>query len=188
MKKLSINTKATFVFLALYIILFSFVFILNLTFSLQSLLLSFGGLAAIWIIGHRLEPKYYIGAQCFLFVAEGIGAGLQFYAIISIYDVIMHLCSGILLAFLGEYTLTLFNKGNPPKLPSLIHYVYCFIFAAACAGFWEIWEFSGDKLFGFNSQLGSLDDTMTDIIAGSLGAIIGVLILIILNQRKRNKE
>lgn len=163
-------------------ILFAAVFIFSLVFSLQALVLSFGGLLAVWVIGHKLESKYYVGAQCFLFAAEGLGAGLQFYANISCYDLIMHLCSGILLAFLGEYTLTLFNKGTPPSISLLSQYVYCFTFSAACAGLWEIWEFSGDKILGFNSQLGSLDDTMTDIIAGTIGAVIGVFILLLIRK------
>ena len=185
MKKFSLNTKATFIFALMYMILFSAVFLFKLTFSLQALILSFGGLIAIWLAGHRLEPKYYLGAQIFLFFAEGLGAGLQFYALISFYDVIMHLCSGILLSFLGEYSLKILNKGKNTSLPKTIHHTYCLLFSVACAGLWEIWEFSGDKIFGLDSQLGSLDDTMTDIISGTTGSVIGVIILIAIKKISR---
>ena len=46
------------------------------------------------------------------------------------------------------------------------------MFSIASAGVWEMWEFSTDQLFGFASQNNSLNDTMWDIICGSIMGII----------------
>ena len=51
---------------------------------------------------------------------------------------------------------------------------------------WEIWEFSGDMLFGLSSQGGSLIDTMTDIIAGSCGAVVGTTLLGLILRKKKS--
>ena len=61
--------------------------------------------------------------------------------------------------------------------------------AFSAAGLWEIWEFAGDKLLGTTSQNASLDDTMYDIILGSVSAIIKVFVLdsIFKNIKKTGK-
>ena len=46
--------------------------------------------------------------------------------------------------------------------------VFSLLFAIACAGVWEIWEFSTDQIFGFTAQNNSLHDTMWDIICGTV--------------------
>lgn len=47
-----------------------------------------------------------------------------------------------------------------------------FLFSVACAGIWELWEFATDSIFGLTAQNGSLNDTMWDIICGTIGGMI----------------
>lgn len=61
---------------------------------------------------------------------------------------------------------------------TLFPFCFCLLCAFSAAGLWEVWEFLGDTFFGFNGQVGSLYDTMTDIIAGSLGGIFSAVFLI----------
>lgn len=61
------------------------------------------------------------------------------------------------------------------------------IFAIALAGTWEIWEFTTDRLFGLNSQLNSLIDTMTDIICGTVGGLISAIPIYLFAKGKHNK-
>ena len=65
--------------------------------------------------------------------------------------------------------------------------VFSIIFAIASAAVWEIWEFSTDKLFGFTSQNNSLDDTMWDIICGSLMGVIANIPLYLYIKGKKIK-
>ena len=54
------------------------------------------------------------------------------------------------------------------------------------AGVWEIIEFLGDCILGTNAQLGSLRDTMEDIICGTIGG--GLFSLYVGWQLKRAKQ
>ena len=60
------------------------------------------------------------------------------------------------------------------------------MFAIACAGAWEIWEFTTDSLFGLTAQNG-LEDTMYDIICGTVGAIIVTVPIYRYSKGSKNK-
>lgn len=149
----------------------------------SSVILCIGALIAYFIFLRRFEPMYYIGILVFTFFAQYLGACLHFYSIIPIYDLLLHSASGVLLVLLAHYLLTMFFAKNM-VLPHRIVLLCCFLFSAAAAGIWEIWEFSGDMLLGLSSQGGSLTDTMTDIIAGNCGAIAGTILLGLLLRKK----
>ncbi len=153
--------------------------------SVSSSILCIGALVAYFIFLRRFDPIYYLGILIFTFFAQYLGACLHFYNIIPIYDLILHSASGILLVLLAHYLLTaFFIKGV--DIPLRLTLLCCFLFSVAAAGVWEIWEFSGDMLFGLSSQGGSLIDTMTDIIAGSCGAIVGTTLLGLILRKKKS--
>lgn len=62
----------------------------------------------------------------------------------------------------------------------------CLLGSSGIAALWEIWEFLGDTFLQFNAQMGSLTDTMTDILAALCGA--GIFFLIAAYKEKRSKE
>ncbi|WP_188175210.1 hypothetical protein [Paenibacillus sedimenti] len=96
----------------------------------------------------------------------------EFYSIIPYLDKIEHVFSGVILCFVGLLFFRQINKHvEILHLQSKIAVWFSFFFAVAMAGFWEIHEFTTDWLFGLTSQMGSLLDTMWDIICGTAGAI-----------------
>ena len=110
------------------------------------------------------------------------------YHIISFYDLLLHFSSGILLVLVGDLLLTwLINRYQLSQLPTTFVVCFTLFFAIAAAGLWEVYEFCGDTFFHLQAQGGSLTDTMTDIIAGTIGAVFGVAVLV-LSLRKRQER
>jgi len=97
----------------------------------------------------------------------------NFYSIISWWDLFLHLLSGVILGLLALTLLKpLIGKDNFKILSPLFVAIFIFLFTVATAALWEFWEFAGDQLFGFDSQLFSLVDTMTDMLIGSFSGLI----------------
>lgn len=102
-----------------------------------------------------------------------LGNVFDFYIIIPMYDKILHLLSGLIIGIIGYILfLHLSNGKNDGEFKIYTPILFSIIFSIATAGVWEIWEFSTDQLFGFASQNNSLNDTMWDIICGSIMGII----------------
>jgi hypothetical protein len=111
--------------------------------------------------------------QFFIFLALFLGRMYNLYSILPWWDLLLHFASGALLGFLALAILKpLIGENNLKILPPLFVGIYILIFTIAGAALWEFWEFAGDQLLGFDSQLNSLIDTMTDMIAGSLSGIL----------------
>lgn len=111
--------------------------------------------------------------QFFIFLALFLGRMYNLYSIRPWWDLLLHFASGALLGFLALAILKpLIGENSLKILPPLFVGIYILIFTIAGAALWEFWEFAGDQLLGFDSQLNSLIDTMTDMIAGSLSGIL----------------
>lgn len=117
----------------------------------------------------RRSKVGYVIALAFVFFSMYLANVMGFYSIPN-YDKILHLISGVLLAFYGLilYIFLCGNKENETMRP-IGMVVFSLIFAIACAGTWEMWEFTTDHLFGLSAQNNSLQDTMWDIICGTIG-------------------
>lgn len=110
----------------------------------------------------------------FIFVTMFLANEFGYYGVIPYLDKMEHLFSGVILCFVGLLIYSKASdhqKGNGPPSSHVAVWL-CLFFSIAMAGVWEIYEFATDHLFGLNSQNGSLLDTMTDIICGTLGAIL----------------
>ena len=183
-KEKPVNLIATAVLFVLYALTFLIDGLNGHRIALSSTLQCLGGLALYFLFLRRFEPMYYLGILAFTFFAQFFGACLRFYDLIPIYDLILHGASGVLLVLLGHYLLTgFFLRGETVSLRVTL--LCCFLFSLAAAGVWEIFEFSGDVLLGLKSQGDSLIDTMTDMIAGSCGAIVGTVLLPFLLKRSK---
>ncbi|GAA0770517.1 hypothetical protein GCM10008908_13390 [Clostridium subterminale] len=111
--------------------------------------------------------------QFFIFLALLLGRMYNMYSILPWWDLFLHFASGVLLGFLALAILKpLIGESNLKILPPLFIGIYILLFTISGAALWEFWEFAGDQLFGFDSQLNSLMDTMTDMIVGSLSGVI----------------
>ena len=140
------------------------------------------GLAAVtaWVVYFtykitflkKSEICFYV-ILAFSFCAIYLGNVWDLYRIIPIYDKLLHLLSGVIIAVIGFVLFLYLNNGNiKGDFNTYFAVIFSIIFSIAAAGLWEIWEFSTDMLFGFHSQNNSLIDTMMDIICGSIMGII----------------
>ncbi len=119
--------------------------------------------------------KTCIAFSLLLVLSVFLGGALHFYETVPYWDKALHFLSGFIFARAGKeiYFRLGGNRGHKWLL-------VCFslLFAISAAAFWEMWEFAGDSLFGLTSQNNSLQDTMLDIILGSLSGVIYSLFLI----------
>ncbi len=126
----------------------------------------------------------------FLYCAIYLGEVRNFYYVIPHWDTILHAFSGAMLGAFGFSLVMILNDSKKATM-SLSPFFVClfaFCFALAVGGLWEIYEFSGDFLFGLNMQkfrladgtllIGqdALRDTMKDIIIDTIGALVIVTI------------
>ncbi len=114
----------------------------------------------------------------FCIFAHVMGVMFDFYDFLNWWDLLMHLFSGIVLAFVGNSILNRFQKREYVHI--FIRIV--FVIGVACIGgvLWEIFEYSADNLLGLDTQkfaATGLNDTMQDFITDFLGAIIYALFL-----------
>ena len=109
----------------------------------------------------------------FIVMAMYGGSVLGFYTIIPMYDKILHLASGVIIAIIGYILFLYLNRGDKKEVINpYMGIVFSILVSISAAAVWEIWEFSTDQLFGFMSQNNSLVDTMMDIICGTIMGII----------------
>lgn len=147
-------------------------------FDFIALLETIGTLLLLSVLFIKVDCVYYYGAVLFAMFAQFGGAMLDFYHIIPIYDLLLHFFSGALLVFAANYLFKiLIHSDKTYNIPRKIAVAFAVFTSIASAAIWEIFEFSVDQLFGLDCQLHSLTDTMTDIIAGSTGALIGGILL-----------
>lgn len=121
---------------------------------------------------HNKRPvfsaKMYCAILGFVLLSVFAGKSLQFYTQVPYWDKLLHFLSGFLLYFVGAQICKKYSENESRKLQIW----FAVLFAVAAAGAWEIYEFTVDRLLNLNAQNGSLSDTMTDMIAGSISALL----------------
>lgn len=127
---------------------------------------------------------YYIN-MTFVFLSMYLASVWNFYSITN-YDKFLHLLSGAIIAIIG-YILFIYltNDISRREMNPLTSAIFVILFATAAAGVWEIWEFTTDSLFGLTAQNNSLNDTMWDIICGTVVGLITAIPIYI--NSKTNK-
>jgi uncharacterized membrane protein YjdF len=134
----------------------------------------------------ELFPALRFSILLFIFVTMFLANEFDFYGIIPALDKIEHLFSGLILCFVGLLIYKkLLGEQESTQLHPKIALWFSLVFSIAMAGCWEIYEYTTDHLFGLNSQRGSLDDTMTDIICGTVGAVLTTIYLAYKAKRKK---
>ncbi len=127
------------------------------------------------------KSSTYNSFVIFILLSVFLGRTLGMYASIPYWDKLLHFLSGFIFAQTGK---EIYAKLDGNKKSKALLISFALLTAFSIAGLWEIWEFASDKILNTNAQNGSLDDTMYDIIAGSLGGIIKVVYDIL----RRKKE
>ncbi len=113
------------------------------------------------------------GIVTFTFLTLFLGHIRDFYNAVPNWDKFLHFQSGILFAVAGFVLVYILNENERVKLdlsPGFVA-IFAIAFSITIGVFWEIGEFIGDSIFNGNWQA-SLDDTMWDLIADSVGALI----------------
>ena len=127
------------------------------------------------------QDLYQLVVSVFVFLCIFLGTYLDIYEIFPWWDDFLHFCSGALFCIAGIIVVNTVLSRRQAALPFAFILLFGFCFAMTSAGLWEIWEFSTDRLFGFNSQewLNGYDaglfDTMMDIIDSTVGSILVML-------------
>ena len=127
-----------------------------------------------------LPSSLQIIITLFIFASEFLGELHNFYYKFSWWDDMLHLISGSVLGIIGFMFVYFLNKTHikRTKLSPFFIVLFAFCFAITMGVFWEIVEFSCDRLLGLNMQKfrlageDGLVDTMTDLIVDSIGAFV----------------
>ncbi len=142
----------------------------------------------------------------FLYCAIYLGEVKNFYYVVPHWDSVLHAFSGAMLGALGFTLVSILNdsKNVSVDLSPAFVAMFAFCFALSVGAIWEIYEFSGDSLFGLNMQKfrladgtelvghAALVDTMKDIIVDAVSAfavaVIGYLQLVGKTFIKKKKK
>lgn len=145
-----------------------------------------------------------------------LGAYINFYYTVWWWDTLLHFISGGLCVLAGYVFLKAYEERDGKEIPTAVIVFSAFCASFMFGTLWECWEFSFDQFFGGDTQHWSLAlatetkinhlifqpakefmsedwqarfalmDTMTDIVANTLGAVIGGIVLkIALRKNKR---
>ena len=145
---------------------------------------SFASVLAVSAAAWKFPKRFYYLALIFDFFAAALGSVINLYRSVGFYDRFVHYLSGLLLAEAGVIIIEYLFRKRQIKSDSLIRLVFAFFFSCACAGFWEIYEFTADILIKANMQ-GDNSNTMGDIVSGVLGALTYFCASLLMMKRKK---
>lgn len=138
-------------------------------------LLAFAALVPWWLeqaVEARLPTWLHATYLAFLLAGPFAGGRLGLYAIWPHWDKAIHTLSGFLVGSTVFLGLGVIRRRNNLPLPPYLVGAAVMATGGFVAATWEIAEYTSDRLLGTHAQNASLDDTMTDIICGLLGALI----------------
>lgn len=136
----------------------------------------------------RIPIEACLFYNVFVFAAQFLGTYLGAYTFISWWDIMLHLVSGVMVGYIGLLLLIMAGKSSTifQKKYALLVALFIFTVGATGAVIWEIIEFTGDTFLGTNAQLGSLQDTMEDLICGTgVGGLFALYIWWVLYKEKK---
>lgn len=108
----------------------------------------------------------------FLVGSQYFGSILGWYGL-GWWDTFMHLVSGAILAFSGIALYErLIHRSAGDEISPWFVFLFTLSFAALGGVLWEVYEFSSDQFFGMTLQGGGNTDTMTDLIADTVGGLV----------------
>ena len=125
--------------------------------------------------------KAYLLLLLFILLSVFAGRAFNLYGYLPCWDKVLHAFSGIIAVFTAK-NLYMCLGGNPQN--KKLMYTFVLSLSIATAGIWEIYEFTGDSLLGFNGQNNSLTDTMLDIICGTSAAAATAFLDIFIKHKK----
>jgi uncharacterized membrane protein YjdF len=143
-----------------------------------------------------------------IFIGIVIGSYFGMFDKIWWFDDFMHIMSGFVCAVFG-YDFAVIIQRKKGQCASTLAGLFSIMFALSIAVGWEFYEFLMDTLHGTNLQLAKegaetamfdlskyhgeygylgLVDTMVDMMMNATGGLIGMIFMIVLRNRKKNKK
>lgn len=114
-----------------------------------------------------LPKSFQMIFSLFIFSALYLGEINKFYSKFWWFDLFLHFVSGwyAVVSFLFLIKKSIKNEqGTSQKRFEFIKSLSAFSFSVSLGTLWEMYEFSGDYLFGTEMVKGGLDDTATDLL------------------------
>lgn len=134
----------------------------------------------------HLPPGFQMILSLFIFSALYLGEIHKFYIKFWWFDLLLHLVSGwyavVSFLFLIKPSIKKEN-GTSHKRFEFFKSVCSFSFSVSLGTLWEMYEFSGDHLFGTGMVKGGLDDTATDLLIMIAAAAATSIYYYIKNKR-----
>lgn len=112
----------------------------------------------------------------FIFLSLFLGQFSGFYDRFHWYDAFLHFISAIIIGFIGFIILFAYSIKHKLQPQKSIILFFVFFFCLGVGALWEIFEYGVDAHFNTNMQVGSLDDTMIDLIVTGIGALISSIL------------
>ncbi len=135
-----------------------------------------------WLANHlriQLPPGFQLLTLIFLFLTQYLGEIKGFYQSLWWWDLFLHGAFGIYGVVIAFYILKPHlekREGITDKKYSILLSIFAFSFSVTSSALWELFEFVGDLLLPVKMVKGGLEDTMTDLILGAIGAALTSLI------------
>ena len=145
--------------------------------------LLFANLLTLWvpalfefIMKARLPDSLQIHYYLFITASSLVGSALGGYAFIPNWDTIVHIDSGVLLAWLGMYAVRYVEETRDIRFPAWFAAFVILATPLAFAVLWEVYEFMSDLLIHTTMQAGGLEDTIVDMLAALVGGLIAIIL------------
>ncbi|MFN4214406.1 MULTISPECIES: hypothetical protein [Exiguobacterium] len=135
----------------------------------------------------EFDAKMKVAYILFLFASQYLGSIVGLYSN-GWWDTFLHVLSGVFLAFLGYDFFSRLDDDIRLEMPKRFVFVYIVVFSMAGAALWEMYEFTSDLVLNTTMQGNGNDDTMVDIVAGSLGGIIAALLVTEIHRKEQQKN
>jgi len=130
------------------------------------------------LLGYRFKvhipTEFEALAVVFVYASLFLGNLQGFYVRFWWWDIMLHASSGLILGIFGFLLVHVINEHEHLELhmkPSFVA-MFAFMFSLGMGTLWEIFEFGMDTFFNTNMQVGSLRDTMVDLIVDGIGALL----------------
>ncbi|MCT4796409.1 hypothetical protein [Exiguobacterium alkaliphilum] len=135
----------------------------------------------------EFDAKMKVAYILFLFASQYLGSIVGLYSN-GWWDTFLHVLSGVFIAFLGYDFFSRLDDDIRLEMPKRFVFVYIVVFAMAGAALWEMYEFTSDLVLNTTMQGNGNDDTMVDIIAGSLGGILAAFLVTEMHRNEQTKN
>lgn len=173
--------------LMINVICTAFVYIFSIESTALKIMGSYVAIVIVSAVVWFFPMRFYVVSHIFVVFACSLGSCINLYRHLDFYDIFVHFLSGILLFEGGRIIIEKVNKKRGLSNNRTVIGLFSFFFSSSCAAFWEIYEYLCDVIIDADMQ-GSKANTMGDIIAGILGAMVSIVVLRLFLLRRDNEK